>query len=100
MPSSKKTITVRLSLEELAEIRKIPGDSSAARLRTLIHSAGAMDGLADKIATEVSKHMAVLLVKSLTTSETRITQDLRRALDTLASQLAPIFTKLLSNTTR
>lgn len=100
MPSAKKTITVRLAAAELAALKKLPGGSDAARLRMLIHATGATDGLSAKIGAEVSKKLAVLLVRSLAESESRNDQNFRRALDAFAAQLSPFLSKILSNTTR
>ena len=51
--ASGKAVTVRLDDDELQQLRKLPGDSDAARLRTLLHATGATDGLALKIAEAV-----------------------------------------------
>lgn len=45
-----KVVSVRLDDAELAQLRKLPGDGDAGRLRTLLHATGATDGLAARIA--------------------------------------------------
>lgn len=58
MSGRTKPVTVRLDPDELQQLRKLPGDSDAARLRTLLHTTGATDGLAAKIAGTIQKSMA------------------------------------------
>jgi len=54
-----RTVTVRLDEIELQQLRKLPGDSDAARLRTLLHATRASDGLAIKIAETVQRDIAL-----------------------------------------
>jgi len=53
-----RTVTVRLDDAELRQLRKLPGDSDAARLRTLLHATGATDGLAAKITESIQRGIA------------------------------------------
>lgn len=53
-----KVVSVRLDDAELQQLRKLPGGSDAARLRTLLHATGATDGLAARIAETVQKGVA------------------------------------------
>lgn len=53
-----RTVTVRLDEAELQQLRKLPGDSDAARLRILLHSTGATEGLAATIAEGVRKSLS------------------------------------------
>lgn len=72
MPSKNKLVAVRLTPSELAELRKLPGESSTGRLRMLLHASGATDGLAAKIAQEVTKEVTALHAKSLAATEKKI----------------------------
>ncbi|MGH8398114.1 MAG: hypothetical protein ACRETA_07690 [Gammaproteobacteria bacterium] len=73
-----RLITVRLDDVELAALRKLPGENDAARLRTLLHANGATDGLAAKIADEVSEKLK---------ADVEETQRLIRALGPLLDQM-------------
>ena len=94
-----KNVTVRLDPAEHSMLRGLPGKTDSEKLRNLIRSIGATDGLAGKIAAEVSKKLAILLARSLAESEAKNDQNFRRALDAFTSQLSPILSKIIANTT-
>jgi len=54
----QKMVTVRLDAEEIAALRKLPGDNDAMRLRSLIHAGGATDRLTQTIAATVIEKLA------------------------------------------
>jgi hypothetical protein len=57
--SRTRTVTVRLDDLELMELRKLPGENDAARLRTLLHAKGAQSGFAAEVAATVRQAVTV-----------------------------------------
>lgn len=73
-----KVVSVRLDDAELAQLRKLPGDGDAGRLRTLLHATGATDGLALKIAEAVQQRLSL---------DIQATQGLVRAVGPILEQM-------------
>lgn len=48
-----KQIGIRLSMAELASLRRLPGESDSARVRALIHNHAISTGLAEEISAAV-----------------------------------------------
>ena len=71
-----KNVTARLDSVELTALRQLPGHTDAERMRNLVRSVGATDGLAGKIAAavtqEILKEVTVLHAKSLAATEKKI----------------------------
>jgi len=59
MAGRVRLVTVRLDDSELAELRKQPGESDAARLRSLLHGRGLNDDLSATISAEVNRRLTV-----------------------------------------
>lgn len=52
--SRTTVVSVRLTREELFALRRVPGASDGARVRSLIHTRGLSDVVSDKLSTVVA----------------------------------------------
>lgn len=52
--SRATVISVRLTREELVALRRIPGDTDGARLRSLIHARALVDAVSDEVNSTVN----------------------------------------------
>lgn len=62
MASRDRLVTVRFDEEELAELRKQPGETDAARLRSLLHAQGLQASLVAAISADVTKRLTNVIV--------------------------------------
>jgi len=95
-----KNVTVRLDHIELSALRELPGATDAERLRNLIRSVGATDGLSLKISSTVK--MGIIgefskLSGRIEAAEMHIITENKSLIDKLVSQLNKPFTEILDH---
>ena len=81
-----KVISLRLTADDLAALRKMVGDTDAERVRNLIHNAAISAGLAHQIAAEVAVQIVGQIDKNASPLHAE-TQRLVRALGPILNQM-------------
>lgn len=94
-----KQIGIRLNHEELQALRRIPGESDSARVRSLIHNQGITSGF----ATEITAALMAAVSEKLDQTESRLSMKINGVqveplFRKLVELLNPILAELLTNT--